>query len=543
MKRHTALLTRFAVACAGLALVLLCTNYQDNNPASSTYHGDYKLKIAWISLPSPLYIDTEYSAACTTGVDTFQNYAVPDSLLSVIDTAILSHSPHDTLHLRFFKEFHGILIVRGIRPNHDEVRDSAIVSVINPQRPAVSIQPSISVGTGVNYLTLSLVTPSGFLARPYWTIKNSSRIDSQITAVPSCTLSVPVTVAGTFGPETLLVWARNSRGYVSDTQQATLFIHGVVPSIDSLLVKDSLRCGDTLRLLIGVGGLAPSKFSAIVRASPSGYLDTSALFGFPASVLVTMRKPLVDTVPQSLVITLRDSSGVLSQQTRKTVTLVHFPVSARFLKDTLLVSLGDTTLISVVDSVPGSVRYVWRFGANDSQITTTAAVSWVFSDTVPMRITVYGVDRFGYRGPADSALVLARPFDYKLSALPDSFPDTVVARHTATWAVTLDNPTKLLAHGGKYYWHVSLGGRLVDSSGPTLTSLSMTIPDSVPLTVSVQAKDTLQGSSAAIIRPVTVRLFRPYFSFAKHADTARINSPLVVRILKHDTNPTGWPPR
>ena len=65
---------------AVLCLLLFCTDFKNNNPATTSYQGNYSLELSWVSpSDSVKEVFKEYKIACVHGRDTFSSYTVDSS--------------------------------------------------------------------------------------------------------------------------------------------------------------------------------------------------------------------------------------------------------------------------------------------------------------------------------------------------------------------------------------------------------------------------------------------------------------------------------
>lgn len=523
-----------------LSLILFCVQMKKNNPLLPDYQGDYKLSIAWKSLPAVMETGKEYRIACLTGVDTFTSFSVPDSQKQFLDTTRLAKSTNDTIMLYFVKEFHDSLSVLGVRPNGLKVHASALLRVVNPARPFVIVPQQISVGSGNNFIPITITNTTGNAVWIYWKIKSTGNIDSIKQPVSPGTIQLPITISQSTGWDTLIVWSKDVANLFSDTVTIALRINGYVPKVTDISFPASINCGDTLSATLVFGESPASTFRMVVQGIGNAYVDTSLPQPYQSQIIVKMKKPIVDTVPLRFSTVLIDSSNVRSKSFVDTVSVKHLAVIAKFMDTVIQAGLNENTTMSLVDSLGNCAKFVWRFGSLQPETTLVNYMVKKFTDTLGTNVSVYGIDRFGYTGNIVKAKIVVKPFDYSLTEVTGSFPSIIIAKHKATWKVTVNNPSKMSTSGGRYFWKFISGGVEIDSSGPLMDTFSAMAGDSVFTTISVQVKDSLGGSSTEHAMPVTVRLFKPSFKFEKATDTTRIGKIYIVKGHYFDTNVDGF---
>jgi hypothetical protein len=534
---------RTRVVAASVVLVLLfCIQVKKNNPLLPEYQGDYRLTISWNSLASDtLEMDTTYRVPCTIGVDTFAGFSAADAQKQFLDTAALSRSTNDTIVLYFTKEFSDTLTILGMQPNGKTVAVRHRLAVKNPKRPFVTVPATSEIGKGPNYIDVEIRNRDKTSVRVYWKLKSAAAWDSLSQPFTPGTVQLPVTETLPSGWDTLFVWSKNViGGEKSDTARCALNIIGISPRVTAISIPDTVQCGDTLVANVTLGDTSvTSLFTVVIKAKNGTYADTSLAYSYQSShVQVRMKKPVTDTSALRCSLYVADSSRVRSKSFCDTVFVKHTTVVLGL--DTVVqAGLGENTTISLVDSFGTCRKFVWTFGASKPETTLVNKIVRKFIDTTGIRVSVFGVDRFGYRGEAVSARIVVRPFEYSLAGVAGSFPETIIAKHRATWKVAVNNPAKLSANGGAYYWKLVAGGVEIDTSGTLLDSFSATVADSVLTTISVQVKDTLDGSSPLQSSAVLVRIFKPTFKFEKENDVTRISKLLELKAHCFDSNPDG----
>jgi hypothetical protein len=227
---------------------------------------------------------------------------------------------------------------------------------------------------------------------------------------------------------------------------------------------------------------------------------------------------------------LLDSSRVIAIVKSIPIPVVKFPVRR------LQGSINEQIKFTVLDTFSAAAKFVWQIGSASPETTQTNTMTTSFTSKDSFWVKAFGINLIGEAGSADSCFVTIDNFLYRLNI---NIPDTIRARRLVDFTATVDDITRFNSNGGKYYWEISAGTTKIDTTGSALTSLSFTATDSVPVQISVQAKDTLGNSSAQAIRIPLVRLFLPEISFTKLRDTLRTGVTARLSVHAWDTDPTG----
>jgi hypothetical protein len=526
-----------------LCAIVACLQMKKNNPLLTDYEGDYKLEIKWTSLPVALDFGVTYPLHCIVGADTFASFTVPDSLEQYVNMTVLAKSTNDTIFLCFTKVFHDTLAIFGVRPNGKEVRAATYLVVKDPNRPKVTIDPQIFVGFGQNPISIVIADTAATTVQLYWKMKSDGIVDSLSSPRAPGEFVLPIDVTLASGWDTLSLWSVDVKtGLVSDTMRTALNVSGQVPNVTRITLPDTIACGSTLTATLLFGDIPASEFRVIVQGAQrndSAWRDTSAATPYQSPASVTMNYLITDTGLVSFTSYCLDGSNVRSMPFADSVFVKHIPVVAKFMSTKLSVGKGEKTTISVVDSFGTCAKFVWKIGASDSETTTVNKIVRSFTDTLGTIVTAYGIDKFGYAGKRDEAIVSVGTYAYSLTEVQGIFPDMIIAKHRAAWKVAVDDSVKLLDNRGKYFWKFTSGGKDSVTSGEKLDSFSVTLADSTAAAISVWVKDEYGGSSFVHSLPIAVRLFKPELRFEKSVDTTRIGVGLVLRARVHDTNEGG----
>jgi hypothetical protein len=129
------------IAIFFMMLFLICKPYENNNPYDPIYPSSkYTCRVAWNMLPETCYINTQYEVACTTseGSDTFDHFlGYSESENSGLDIQIAPLS-YNLFKIAFNKEYHGKVIIAGVRPNCQAIYDTGSLTIIDQYKPRIT---------------------------------------------------------------------------------------------------------------------------------------------------------------------------------------------------------------------------------------------------------------------------------------------------------------------------------------------------------------------------------------------------------------------
>ena len=118
-----------------------------------------------------------------------------------------------------------------------------------------------------------------------------------------------------------------------------------------------------------------------------------------------------------------------------TVTLTFNPRTpvVKFLQDSIEAPVGQETAISTQSTDCDSIRWIVKHLG--LQTTITGPLKVTFTAAGKDTVIAVGLSRFGVTGKPDTLYVRAMAFNYTLQTTKGIFPDTIRARHWATWRV------------------------------------------------------------------------------------------------------------
>ncbi len=209
----------------------------------------------------------------------------------------------------------------------------------------------------------------------------------------------------------------------------------------------------------------------------------------------------------------------------------------RLKSDSIVVSVNDPVSLTATDSLGTSINYSWKIIGLGRDTNSSKIWNHTFSDTGAYLVTVSGTNQCGLTGQPDTAKIFVHHFSYRLTVL--SIPDTIRIKKQQILTVGIDNPADFIAHKGSYYWHIEKNSVSLDTNGPNLDTLKITLSDSCRFLVRVFAADTTGNKSAPIERTPVVWLYRPICSFASRLFSGGINDPVNFSVNANDANADG----
>ena len=494
------------VILAVIPQLLICSHYQNDNPFDVLYpDANYTLKARWESLHDTLYIDTPYILPCTTSIklDTFSFLTV-----SGRDSAVVSARMRffDTVELTFKQENPLFIIhLEGVRPNAKIVSDSSGKRiVVNQFRPVVTAPRLQKVVKGADSIPVMIYNRTDSAVTVYWRLSASAPTDSLIDTIHQGIDTLIVNTLKSGSTDTAFIWARNSLGFNSPVSSCVLSISGAIPVLHGMSLPDTIACGDTIRLTVNLDGAA-SLFRAIISSDYGHYTDTSNYYPYAHSVMVTMHHPIIDTGLVVLHVQLVDTSGLTMPSSVKDSLYVRYSLPALFLQKQLQIPIGSLQPISVVDSNAAATIFLWRFSSENGgwDTTNTPVIKKIYKIPTVDSVSVFGINRFGYRGASVSAVVLAQKMKYFLSQTDSMFPVIVTARRAVNFGVTLDSVASFTANNGVFFWAIDSAGKVIfDTNCSQCSSIVHTFIYDGIYTVSVIARDSSGNASNTVIKPI-----------------------------------------
>ena len=489
-----------AVVC----LLFFCTDFKNNNPATTSYQGNYSLELSW-EPPSDSVKEVfkEYKIACVHGRDTFSSYTV-DSLASSMAIESTRRGAVDTLVIHFTRPVKDtILLIEGVRPNNETVGDTIRAKVANPY----FIAPNASAVVMGDIIIVSVArSDNNQITQKLWV---SWRVNGDSS------------VAKPLGPysftpkqqRTQKITAKlqdsTGRGFFLDTQFVAV-VGGYKQILDSVSLF-AVKLGYPLTLSITQTDLDSSRFRVFVISGNGVWRDTSAFYDFKGSDTITLKRAVIDTNPQIDTVYTMDSSGLKSNPKVVFAPVIYtLPVDS-FASDSLIVSVNDSTPITLAPQSTGA-KFIWVLDSNVQKADTTASPTFVLylTDVAQHVLKVTGVDQYGYAGTPASIHVHAQQFAY--AVLPVVFPTQVKINTWTTWTVSVNDTASARRNNARFHWRITPANYdSIRITGADSGTLRLHWDSVAVAAISVMAIDNSKDSSAWYFPPgnIFVRRFAP----------------------------------
>jgi hypothetical protein len=545
--RYTILLILLAVLFAG-CIDRSIDIYDPDYPTDG-----YEINPAWSQIDTnnlrPIAL---YNIPITFGKEEFKNLTARFSNASIIDTAIFNRElRNNRIALYFISDGVCTLTIDGLHPNNRHTIVSRILRVANPYRICGDslfalgetgryrlLPPPLSDSTNLDLVTgWQLDTGTVSTLAPCDTFMFSS-------IEPGKTL-LQAFVTDTLYGHTLMV---DSIG---------IYVPGSRPTLDSLtIITDTLFPGQQPRIQIFANDSDSTSLDAIISSQRKGvWNDTFNLSnpGMYSSIL--SGKSVVDTGTMIFTVTIIDPSGLASDCRTGYFTSIAHPPKVHFIPDTteiaLLVNIRQTLYVTETADT-----FVWTIDGEDT-VTDVNQISGIFLTDAKKtaNVSVYGIDRYGYRGPMASIRIVEETnvYDCALYGPGDS---AYIDR--ACWTAKTWRRERVNEYGALFYWEIT---RVDDStllyrdtltpqgdSSSTLCLNSLSIPgislDSSDIKILVILKDTVEKSHVSPVRTqqCAIRPFRPVLHIVDvlpRTDTIAVNQEVFVRFEANDVNRNG----
>jgi hypothetical protein len=511
-----------------LAVILLCGRLDVTNPHDSTYDGDYRLSIGWDTLPDTLEIFRLYRIAWHhAGTDTFATVRVVPPRSGVIDTTLLAAGLESTITLYFIDTLQGPMTVRGVRPNNRTVDTTHRVIVINPY--SIAGESRTAAGDSINLSISTTIGGRNTGLKTIWSLDG--------TAIDTLGIDTAFTLSQASNS------VRRVGAILLDESKHTAALafkpiefRGRRPALDSVVAGPNVALDDSLSMRVYLQDADATPLRVFVSDS-IGRHDSTAVLGFGSPLDIRIKAFANDTGSMQFKVYVRDTTGLASGNVTQTLRITHVRPTIAFFSDTIVCNRGDSTTINAGIRGGSFQKVYWRFNDGDADTTQTASLKRAFDSTVTLAI-VWCVDRFGYRSMPDSAIIAAKPFDYKLTWIQK--PEHAAARRPIVCSVAIDSSGRFVQRKGSISWRIYNGQETVtDTSGSALTSLAMRFNDSANIRIAVRAID-FSGESAAPLEAVfAVRENHPTCAFVKDKDSTRIGKELTVLLRAADPLDSG----
>jgi PKD repeat protein len=498
-----------ALPLAIFCLLLFCTDFKNNNPATSSYQGDYSLQLSWALPLDTMEVFKQYKIICVQGRDTFSSYKV-DSPLSpmTIDTLIRISGAIDTVGVHFTRPIKDTMTfaVSGVRPNKETVIDTIKAHVINPYRISSNAGAVImgkSIIVSVSRPDNKPVVP-GFSA--VWSVNGS--VKSTQTALKPYIYFPPV-------QQTQAITAR-----LQDTVQNGFYLDTVYVSVggyqQNLLnaaLKTNAKLGDPLTLSLAQTDVDSSKFRIFV-VSASGWRDSSAFMDFTQNATIQLGRPVIDTNPQTDTIYTIDINGLISNILLLPMTVTYSLPVVNFSADSLIVSLNDTTPVTLGPQSTGA-KFIWVLDSIDTlkpDPVNSATCIILLHDTLQHILKVTGVDNYGYAGNAAFIRVRAHSFGYVVQ--PVAFPTQPKVNTLTTWIAAVKDTALARQKNAIFHWAIFPPNfDSIAITGKDSSILQLRWSDIAVTTITLTVTDNINEGCAPYSKNVSVRRFAPSVKF------------------------------
>ncbi|MBN2035345.1 MAG: PKD domain-containing protein [Chitinispirillaceae bacterium] len=544
------------LTCAlAIALITACID-RSLDVTDPDYPPDgYSITPQWSAVDTGnLRIIALYRIPFSLGKESFKTLTARFSRPDLLDTALFSKEFMDNrLALYFLAPGSCTLTLDGLHPNNRHTTVTTVLTAENPYR--------------ISGDTLLGVTETGrycLLPRPEFDSTNLDlrtgwRLDTgSITPLePGDTFTFAAVRPGSMTLSALLI--DSVYGHTVAVDSLPLLFPGYRPSFDSVqVVTDTIVPGDRPRVRIFVNDRDSGSLSALmVSEIPRIWNDTFDLTGpLMYSSILTKKVPVRDTGCIRFSVSVTDPAGLASPIKSGSFTVKADPPLVRFVPDTteiaLLADMVQTLLVTATADT-----FVWNIDGEDT-VTTSPLLQRIFitGSKKTANVSVYGIDRYGYRGPMASVRIVEEtsPYDLRFTHVPGDS----AYRDSANWTVVTSRTDRVHDNHAVFCWNIiRLGsgdtiGRFETApqgdSGSTfriaMLSDSGVNLDSIDLKVCVVLRDTLgpDHSSPLRIDSSRIRLFRPVITVGKivpRGDSVAVGQEMTVRFIAQDVNRNG----
>lgn len=523
-----------------LTFILKCQVY--DNPVSSSYEGNYALKVLWEKLSEqPLEILKIYKLSIKdVGDDKFFTIELnTEPKVDFVFKQISSDSGVYKFEVMFLQSFSGKLQVTAIRPNMQIDSYDTTVSVVNPY---------VIKGNAVSGKN---VPASLFIER----IDSTDIPDSSEFKVRWDTLSTcfsygyinDTTEIRYNGRDTVTVTAFlkvNNDSSLLDP--FTICFKGKAPEISASL-QEPLKLGQAPVIKLYFNSYFDDKIDIKVYADSYDNLlaDISDIAIEDAVAIVVCSEIITDTSVTNIGIVAINSDGLSSEHFFIEDSVDYLLPDAVFMtnSDTVFFRYGETPKFRAVGDAD---TFLWNIdkGVLIEKTTADSIILSKITDTMMHVIILNGLDTFGLAGKPDTIYYRARETRYLIKADESNFPSEIKTKKDYYWKVkTFDNYGKEISNDSvRYLWTIpgdSQNNQL--SFSKDSSTLHLKFKDSIPsFTIEVYAivGTTIPDTTVPLTGKIKTRVFRPKcdIDYGKSSDSVKILDSVSFCLTPLDTS-------
>ena len=494
-----------------------------------------------------------YRIPITLGKDAFKSMTARFSNDTILDTALFNlELRNNRLVLYFISSGVCTLTIDGLHPNNRHTEVSKALRVTNPYH--ISGDSLFGLGETGRYQLF----PPPHSDSTHLDLMTGWQLDTGTvtTLAPPDTFAFSFIQTGGMMLRAILIDTLYGHRLLVDSIQIS--VPGNRPTLDSLLVvTNTLFPGQQPRIRIFANDKDSGSLTTVISSRKKGiWTDTFNLTGsLMYSSILTGRKPLIDTGTMIFSVMVIDSSGLVSNSGNDSFKVIAHPPVVRFIPDTaeiaLLVDIRQTILVSATADT-----FVWTIDGEDT-VTVTNHISGIFLTDAKKtaNVSVYGIDRYGYRGPMASVRIVEEKNAYDCTLYG---PGDSCYFDRACWTAITTRHDRVSEYGAFFYWEIMQMGDTApiyrDSLTPqgdsssTLCLKSLSIPglslDSIDIKIAVFLKDTIGENHVSQTRTqiCAIRPFRPVLQIVDvlpRSDSIATDQEVFIRFDAEDVNRNG----
>jgi hypothetical protein len=516
--------------------MLICTKFDNSSPLDPDYEGNYSLSVT--APEDTLENFRQYCVAysASSGKNAFETINVDSSVCEYIDTTrFRTGMTGDSLLFYFVKPLDTTLSIQGIQPNGGKTTETFDIVVINPYR--VEHSGVEAIGDTLR-ATVERIDSADSLPESLWV---RYTLDDSIFEPVALNKEFEYIIQdeGEFSFSGVLTDSVNGYRLFSDS----ISVRGHRPRILSAALPDTLALGDTITVQLEIEDTDEEPYTVSLRAGDSVLFRDSEPREYDSDIEIRASSAIRDTGSVTISITITDETGLESETFSGTKDIRYTLPQLSFPSDTFTVPLGVERVLQVTASPSGSAaEYVWRFcgSANGDTTTTADTLAVYYDDSTVDTVSVYAVDRYGYRGESVSAIIHARQYRYLLEPVSGTFPTEIVVGREYHWAVSASSNNGALDSADVAYCWSIRPDSINDRASIDHDSLFMQLTDSIPpFTIEVFAVIFGTDTTDEVAKRVAVRTYGPSCRFKNERYTDTLFRPVTFTVEADDANEDG----
>jgi hypothetical protein len=494
-----------------------------------------------------------YRIPITLGENAFKSLAARFSNDTILDTALFNQEiQNNRLALYFISSGVCTLTIDGLHPNNRHTVVSKALCISNPYRISGDSLFGLRETGAYNLLPVPLFDFTNLDLMTGWQLDTGT----VTTLAPPDTFTFSFIQTGRMVLRALLIDTLYGHRLLVDS--INISVPGNRPTLDSLLVvTNTLFPGQQPRIQLFANDKDSGSLKTVICSQKKGiWTDTFNLTGpLMYSSILTSRKPLIDTGTMIFSVMVIDSSGLVSNSRNDSFKVIAHPPAVRFIPDTaeiaLFVGIQQTVLVSATADT-----FVWTIDGEDT-VTVTNHISRIFLTDAKKtaNVSVYGIDRYGYRGPMASVRIVEEKNAYDCTLYG---PGDSSYFDRACWTAITTRRDRVNEYGALFYWEIMHRSDTTPIYRDTLTPLgdssstlclsSLSIPgisfDSIDIKIAVFLKDDVGENHVSQTRTqiCAIRPFRPVLHIVDvlpRSDSIATDQEVFIRFDAEDANRNG----